>query len=94
MGSRRAIYNDIAPKPRAKNSSEGSMPCPRAEGPRARLLPEEEFLPEVEAAISLYIARRDPIYIIYIPLFMQPPPRSFFLSNQKEDMISYMIRCV
>ena len=58
MGSRRAIYNDIAPKPRAKNFSEGTA---AAQG---------KFLTEVEAAISLYIARRDPIYIINIPLFL------------------------
>ena len=70
MGSWKAIYNDIASKPRAKK-------FPRAEGPRARLLPKVNFLPEVEAAISLYIARQDPIYIINIPLFLSQFAKEF-----------------
>ena len=32
---------------------------------------------EVEAAISLYIARRDPIYIINIPLFLSQFAKEF-----------------
>ena len=70
MGSRRAIYNNIAPKPRV-------FFRPRLENSRGHgVLPEGIFLPrtkkpEVEAAILLYIARRDPIYIIYTPHYLQ-----------------------
>ena len=46
MGSRRAIYTDIAPRPRA-------------------FLTEDEKT-EVEAAISVYIAQVEPIYIINV----------------------------
>ena len=49
-------------------------PCPRAAGPRARPCPRElccrgrkKF--DLVVAISLYMARRDPIYIINIPFF-------------------------
>ena len=43
--------------------------------PEGTALPEGIFcrgrkINEVEAAISLYLARRDPIYIINIPLFL------------------------
>ena len=67
MGSRRAIYNDIAPKPRFFFVRGKKFP-------RARPCPREFFWrggqkTEVEAAISLYIARRDPIYIINVPFF-------------------------
>ena len=31
----------------------------------------------------------NPIYIIYIPLFMQPPPRSFFLMIQNVSTSSF-----
>ena len=69
MGSRRAIYNDIAPKPRF------FFVRGRKKFPRARPCPREFFCrgrkkSEVEVAISLYIARRDPIYIINIPLLL------------------------
>ena len=47
---------------------------PEGRRPEGTALPEGIFLPrtkktEVEAAISLYIARRDPIYIINVPPF-------------------------
>ena len=61
MGSRRAIYNDIAPKPRLFFVLGRKIPSGRA-------VPSGQ----VEVAISFYIARRDPIYIIYIPLFLIP----------------------
>ena len=82
MGCRRAISNNIAPKPRFFSSEAGKFPraARRARGPKARghgVLPEGIFWPrtkknEVEAAIFLDIARRHPIYIIYIPLYIQP----------------------
>ena len=86
MGSRRAIYNDIAPRPRLffvrGKKIPRAGPCPRGEGPRERLCPRDFFCrgrkkSEVEAAISLYIARRDPIYIINIPRFLSPLNRIY-----------------
>ena len=76
MGSRRAIYNDIAPI-RGFFSSEATK------FPRARPSPREFCCRgrkkyEVEAAISLYRARRDPIYIINISLcFMSQVSKEF-----------------
>ena len=74
MGSRRAIYNDIAPKPRfffvrGRKKFPRAGPCP--EGPRARPCPREFFCLWTTknlgfGAISLYIALRDPIYTSHI----------------------------
>ena len=82
MGSRRAISDNIAPKPSFFSSEEGKFlrAASRARGPKARgqgLLPEGIFPPrtkktEVKVAILLDVARGDPIYIIYIPLYIQP----------------------
>ena len=81
MGSRRAIYNDIAAstsyffRPRLQN-------C-RAEGPRARPSSREcccrgRKKIEVEAPLSLYRARRDPKNIIDISLcFMSQVSKEF-----------------
>ena len=81
MGSRRAIYNDIAPKPRfffvQGQKFPRARPCPREFFGRGRKNSE------VEAAISLYIARRDPIYIINIPLFC--------LSLQKNSLVYWYL---
>ena len=66
IGSRRAIYNDIAASTSGKNSSSGSS---RALGPSALghgMLPSEEFFALGFGAISLYIALRDPIYTLHI----------------------------
>ena len=57
---------------RGKKMPEGSRPCPRAAGPRARPAAEGIFLPrtkkaEVEVAILSYRARQHPIYTIYAP---------------------------
>ena len=70
MGSRSAIYNDIAP--RARLFFVRGQKCPRERPERTACCPRVFFVrgrkkTEVEAAISLYIARRDPIYIINIP---------------------------
>ena len=65
------LYTTIQPRNRGYFSSEAEK------FPRARPCPREFFcrgrkITEVEVAISLDIARRDPIYIIYIPLFLIP----------------------
>ena len=76
MRCRRAMYNNIAPRPRFFSSEVKKCPragpCTRAEGPRARPCTRAFFIrgrkkSEVEEAILLYLARRHPIFIINIP---------------------------
>ena len=80
MGSRRAIYNDIAPKQRfffvrgnkiLKGRAEPAGPKARGHCPARGNFSAEDFKKsEVEATISLYIAWRDPMYILSIPFFL------------------------
>ena len=79
MGCRRAIYNNIAPRPRFFSSEVKKCPragpCTRAEGPRARPCPRVFFLPRTikNRGGGGYIVVYSPtkiIYIINIPLFM------------------------
>ena len=59
MGSRRAIYHNIAPKPRFFSSEAKKFPraAGRVRGPNLGL-----------GAIPLYIALRDPIYTLHMNL--------------------------
>ena len=89
MGSRRAIYNNIAPKPRfffvrGGKIPEGSTPCPRAEGPRARRAARGIFQPRTKkyrgrgGYIVVFSSTRPNIYNIYTTFSVLAKKRNTF----------------
>ena len=66
----RGDFPQNPPMPECDNWLSDAIFVPEGRRPEGTAAARGKFLTEVEAAISLYIARRDPIYIIYISLFM------------------------